>query len=220
MSDPAVVQELLKNHFSVKDNTWSIDSQGVVSVKGNVEAIGEMPNRKLPIKFGKVTGNFILQAVGCLDLEGCPTEVGGDFSCSMNVIYGDTRGGSSSDLTQLDNLTQLDSLKGGPRRVGGSWNIGMNAIPSLQHMPAEIGYNTSNCAVDLSWEKHYSVLPLVTNKVNISNYSDLGVEGAPDDLRKILFKYMNKPTAAARQSAALACAAELIRAGYREAARM
>ena len=41
---------------------------------------------KLPVKFGKVSGNFDCCKNNLTTLEGCPDYVGGDFSCWNNKL--------------------------------------------------------------------------------------------------------------------------------------
>jgi hypothetical protein len=41
---------------------------------------------KLPVKFGKVSGNFWCSMNKLTTLEGCPDYVGGDFACDGNKL--------------------------------------------------------------------------------------------------------------------------------------
>jgi len=64
----------------------------------------------LPIKFGKVNGNFYCSGNPLTSLIGAPREVGGNFYCDNN---------------------QLTSLDGAPREVGGDFNCLFNKLKSL-----------------------------------------------------------------------------------------
>jgi hypothetical protein len=64
---------------------WSINSEGLVDVDGDVDLSYELYNsgiKKIPLNFGKVTGNFICKNNELTSLEGSPREVGGDFNCN------------------------------------------------------------------------------------------------------------------------------------------
>ena len=55
---------------------YTINEDGTVYVDGNV-SLYERNLSKLPLKFGRVTGNFYCQSNKLTTLEGCPQEVGG-----------------------------------------------------------------------------------------------------------------------------------------------
>jgi hypothetical protein len=66
---------------------------------------------KFPIKFGKVSGEFIILESGLTTLEGCPSYIGGDFSCTGN---------------------RLTSLEGCPSYVGGKFGCSRNKLTTLK----------------------------------------------------------------------------------------
>jgi hypothetical protein len=78
--------------------TWSVNSQGLVDVQGNVLCYREGLEDFLGIKFGKVSEDFNCWDNQLRTLEGSPREVGGHFDCSDN---------------------QLISLEGGPEVILG-----------------------------------------------------------------------------------------------------
>jgi len=88
---------------------YTINPDGTVDVNGHVYLISEGLT-KSPLKFGKVTGNFVCTYNKLITLEGGPREVGGDFNCSYN---------------------QLTSLEGSPREVTGDFNCHNNPIYSV-----------------------------------------------------------------------------------------
>jgi hypothetical protein len=88
---------------------YTINPDGTVDVNGHVYLISEGLT-KSPLKFGKVTGNFVCTYNKLITLEGAPREVGGDFNCSYN---------------------QLTSLEGSPREVTGDFNCHNNPIYSV-----------------------------------------------------------------------------------------
>jgi hypothetical protein len=88
---------------------WTLNTDGTVDVDANVYLCNELS--KLPLKFGRVTGNFYCHNNNLTSLEGCPTEIGGDFWCYNN---------------------QLTSLEGCPREIGGSFWCYNNQLTSLK----------------------------------------------------------------------------------------
>ena len=97
-----------------KIRNWSINSEGLVDVDGDVDLSYELYNsgiKKIPFNFGKVTGNFICQRNDLKSLEGSPREVGGDFNCEMNI---------------------LTNLKGAPQSVGGDFKCSSWSLLSLE----------------------------------------------------------------------------------------
>jgi hypothetical protein len=85
---------------------WSINSDGLVDVDGSV-FLNHKRLTKLPLKFGKVTGDFSCVRNKLTTLKGCPNTVDGYFSCNYN------------------NLTSLEFC---PRRVGGEFCCARNNI--------------------------------------------------------------------------------------------
>jgi hypothetical protein len=75
---------------------YTINEDGTVDVDGNVY-LSYKKLSKLPLKFGRVTGNFYCHKNQLTTLEGCPREVGRDFFCTNN---------------------KLTTLEGCPREVG------------------------------------------------------------------------------------------------------
>ena len=96
---------------------YTINGDGTVDVDGDVD----LYNRgltKLPLKFGKVSGNFYCSYNKFTTLEGCPREVVGDFYCHRN---------------------QLTTLEGCPKEVGGSFDCSHNQLTTLEGCPGEVG---------------------------------------------------------------------------------
>ncbi len=96
---------------------WTINPDGAVDVEGNVD-LANKGLRKLPLKFGRVTGYFDCSHNQLTSLEGCPPEIREAFWCYNN---------------------QLTSLEGCPREIGGSFWCYNNKLTSLEGCPREIG---------------------------------------------------------------------------------
>ena len=90
---------------------------GLVNVNGNVNLMMKKL-KKLPLKFGVVTGSFRCEYNELTSLEGAPNKVGGGFNCGDN---------------------KLINLEGGPKEVGGDFNCSYNEITSLKGGPSEVG---------------------------------------------------------------------------------
>ena len=97
--------------------TWSVNSEGLVDIKGGFFCVGERIEDFLGIRFGKVSGYFWCFDNQLRTLEGSPREVGEGFYC-----YGN----------------QLRTLEGAPREVGGDFNCGINPLISLEGAPEVI----------------------------------------------------------------------------------
>jgi hypothetical protein len=75
---------------------WSITNHGRVNVYVDVN-LSELELTKLPLRFGKVAGDFDCYNNYLTTLEGAPQKVDGDFICSRNY---------------------LTTLEGAPKKVG------------------------------------------------------------------------------------------------------
>ena len=97
---------------------WSINSEGLVDVDGDVNLVNK-DLLELPLKFGRVNGNFHCNGNNLKSLSGSPKWVGGIFDCYYNL---------------------LTSLEGGPKEVSGHFDCGNNHLTSLIGAP-EVGNN-------------------------------------------------------------------------------
>ena len=86
---------------------------GLVNVLGDVD-ISDREITRIPVKFGRVEGNFDCHSNQLTHLEGAPRSVGGDFGCSNN---------------------QLTHLEGAPRSVGGNFYCNDNQLASFKGIP-------------------------------------------------------------------------------------
>ena len=75
---------------------YTINSDGTVDVDDNV-SLSYKRLTKLPLRFGKVSGDFNFHNNNLISLEGCPESVGVSFACNYN---------------------KLTTLKGCPQSVG------------------------------------------------------------------------------------------------------
>lgn len=117
--EPLITLKTLKeaelNEYGIKN--YTINEDGTIDVNGDVY-LGVKKLKKIPFKFGIVTGDFDLYFNQLTSLEGAPRIVGGNFGCDSN---------------------RLKDLKGSPEEVGGNFNCYNNILTSIYGMPLEIG---------------------------------------------------------------------------------
>jgi hypothetical protein len=106
---------LNRYHIKITGN-YEIRADGLIDINGSVKLCGNL--FKLPLKFNRVTGDFICKSISLTLLRGCPKFVGGTFDCSDN---------------------NLNSLVGGPDFVNGSYNCSENKLITLKGCAKEVG---------------------------------------------------------------------------------
>jgi hypothetical protein len=114
---------------------YTINGDGTVDVDGNVD-IFKRNLSKLPLKFGRVTGNFYCHSNKLTTLEGCPKEVGGSFHCSDN---------------------KLTTLEGCPKEVGYNFYCHNNQITIIN---SELEFVKINGDFDIEYNPIYEVYKL------------------------------------------------------------
>jgi len=112
--------DLLKYLYGIIGDI-TVNSNGELDVNGDVN-ISYKYLTEIPVKFGKVTGNFNCQGNNLTTLKNAPNWVGGSFDCCHN------------------NLTSLEFA---PSYVGGSFYCYKNNLTSLEFAPSEVGKNFS-----------------------------------------------------------------------------
>ena len=91
----------------VCDGSWKLNSDGEVDVDGSVY-MSYMNLKEIPVKFGRVKGDFLCSDNQLTSLKNAPTSIGASFSCSKN---------------------QLTSLKNAPKTiVGGRFYCSKNNL--------------------------------------------------------------------------------------------
>ncbi len=64
---------------------WALNENGKVDVGGDVK-MNDMNLTEIPVKFGRVDGNFDCSNNNLKTLKNCPDYVGGDFRCNFNKL--------------------------------------------------------------------------------------------------------------------------------------
>lgn len=182
--------ELEKSLIRLNIQNYHIREDGLVDVKGDVDC-SNTDFRKLPIKFGKVDGNFDCgRNSNLITLEGSPEWVGGWFSCYL--------------------CSKLKSLKGGPKKVLGNFYCHNNSsLESLDYLPKEFGTISGG-------QLHLLNVPKVKDYLkifDIKNIESVVLDEERSKLSKILNKYLPKRDM-------LNCQDELIEAGLEEYAEI
>ena len=98
---------------------YTINTDGSVDVDGDV-SLSSRELTKLPLKFGRVSGNFKCRHNQLTTLEGSPESVGGTFDCCNN---------------------HLTTLEGAPERVGRDFYCDNNQLTIIEGEPREVGGN-------------------------------------------------------------------------------
>jgi hypothetical protein len=136
-SDPNGVLTKEQHDFLLEavSGEWKVNEKGLVDINGYIDLSGgrsyshRSAMKKLPVKFGVVTGRFSLSGAYELEsLEGSPYEVGGDFG--------------------IVNCRKITSLEGGPKKVGGDYTCtGCDSLTNLKGAPEVVpGYfSCSEC---------------------------------------------------------------------------
>ncbi len=116
ITDPIEVKKYAR-HLGIKVKDMKISKSGVLDVDSDVVLTSKL-YKIIPIKFGKVTGDFMIDDNQLTSLENCPSFVGGDFFCFGN---------------------QLTSLQYGPEWVGGEYSATSNMLTNFDGVAKNIG---------------------------------------------------------------------------------
>ena len=142
---------------------YTINPDGSIDVNGgmNLNFNGRKLDR-LPLKFGRVNGNFYCSHNKLTTLEGCPSYVGRYFSCSHN---------------------QLTSLEGGPKEVGSGFSCNNNKLTTLKGGPKEVGVNfdcSYNPLPDLIRKNNKYIIDILKFQ---DDYSIWNIDGSLNEYR-------------------------------------
>lgn len=207
VTDPKEVKKLLKEYFQVH-GAVQVRPTGVVDVTGSVDLKPDikLPNNRLPIQFGDVSGSFGFNSYSTLEtLAGSPHSVGATFDCALTGV-GSLAGAPQKVGGEVDvRFCELKNFVGGPQQVGRNYWGRRNPIMSLEGLPDLI---PGELDFELTPGLHI-LRSLVAEKVD-TMHSAHSVEAVND----ILNKYVGQGKAGA-----LKAAGELIKAGYKEHAR-
>lgn len=217
--------------MSTQQPLWSdqyeIDHQGLIHVfNTNIYSVRASETGRLPVRFGEIVGDFRVNNMGLTTLEGAPTVVSGWFSCvqnkltsllhcpkscmrlmcSHNKLTSLTHASEVDDAILCDNnqLTDLSSVP--PVEY---LDVEYNPIQNFQNTPSHIE------RLDITWHEHLPLLGLLSaQRVDIFDPESGEIM---ERLTQIINAYTTQE--GSMKSKMIKCAAELIRAGYKENAR-
>ena len=170
----------------------STNSDGTVDINDDVDLSG-MKLENLPMKFGRVAGNFICFNNRLVSIEGAPTEVGGDFNCSENRIVS-LKGAPSKVVGEFNcSENHITSLEGAPASVGGTFDCSNNKLKSLEGAPEVVGRDFK-CSINQLTSLTGSPLKVKGNFY--CNHNRLkSLSGAPTEVRASFYCNNNLLTA-------------------------
>ena len=122
---------------------YTINPDGSIDVDGDVRLI-YMGLDKLPLRFNRVSGNFICARNRLTSLEGSPKYVGEFFDCANNQL--ENLEGSPKEVGSdfYCNYNKLTSLNGCSEFIGGGFYCQNNSLSTLDGIPLRI-QDTLNC---------------------------------------------------------------------------
>jgi hypothetical protein len=155
VTDPIEIITKLNRYKKVK---YTLNKDNSIDVEGDVDLLHRNLT-EMPVKFGKVTGNFNCSSNELTSLKGCPITVTGDFYCSFNKLTSLKHGPITvsgdfycfrNQLTSLEHcpitvkrnfdcsINELTSLKGCPITIKRNFDCSINELTSLEHCPTTI----------------------------------------------------------------------------------
>ena len=190
---------------------WSINSEGLVDVSGDVFLIepGQYPSlgykgSRLPLDFGHISGDFTCDFGNLTTLQGAPKTVDGNFSCrgnkltSLEGVPQKIKGRFECKYNNLETLeggpkyvggTQYDcsgnnlrNLKGSPKVARGSFICANNKLTSLEGAPEEV-WGSFLCNNNKTLTSLKGGPRKVTHGFFCQDNSLLSLEGAPEDVK-------------------------------------
>jgi hypothetical protein len=136
--DQTEIEELLKEYFKIT-GTPTINPDGTVDITGDCSLKSDKKVNQLPVKFGKVSGNFDCSHNQLTSLVGAPQSVGGYFDCGYNKLTSLIGAPQSVGGYFSCHRNQLTSLVGSPQSVGGYFSCYFNQLTSLEGAPQSVG---------------------------------------------------------------------------------
>lgn len=208
-----IKSRVLRNFLVPYGVKLDVDQEGRVHVRGPTHSTIKLINRKitqLPVEFGTVEGSFEVTQTALTTLKGSPSRVTGSFACGA---------------------CQLDSLEGGPDWVGGWYDCHRNQLTNLEGCASHVGHTLDArhnpltslnglpervFQVMVTWSKSLPLLPLLSVPERRIDAPDQD----PSDRSEPPWTVILDKYAGQGNKGVLKAAAELIKAGYRDNARL
>lgn len=203
---------------------YVIDIDGAVHVNSSILMFKSTPDRMLPVQFAVVDGSCILADRQLKSLRGAPHTVNGDFDCSYNALttlqYAPTTiGANASFRCENNKLTSLAHAPANAAELVCNNNLltnlsdappcymlwaTENPFTSFKHTPDHIS------ELVISYNENLPLLGLLSVK-KIEFEHDPDNDKQSKQVEEILNKYTGQGKAGQ-----LKCAAELVRAGFKQ----
>lgn len=134
------IEHIIKRYHIKLDRYTYRD--GVVDVRGSV-MLTDTALHKLPIKFGRVDGDFYCHGNKLQTLKGAPAIVGGDFNCANNRLTSLKEAPKQVGGNFSCHENALTTLKGSPQHIFGNFNAFLNKLTTLEGAPKIVEKNCS-----------------------------------------------------------------------------
>lgn len=241
------VQRVLAERFQVYGDVIIHPETLVVDVHGGIKMKVRSP--EFGVQFGEVYGDFICITNGLKTLKGAPHRVGRDFRCDNNLLQSleyapqhvsgnfiCNQNGELSNLIHAPKYVGMDficaeckltSLMGSPMDIKGNFNCSFNHLTTLAHAPQTVlswfecmgnplknmlGAPLNMGSIQISYQPQLPLLRCLNAQLDIVLYDDY--QTVPKEVQDILLRYLGSD-----RKGMLKCAAELLKAGYKENAR-
>lgn len=156
-------EESLKIYLDYLNLTnYKINDDLSIDVDGDVD-ISQKNLTKIPIKFGKVAGNFICNGNILTNLVNSPKEVGGSFVCDSNHLKSLHNSPRIVNGDFYANNNEIETLRGCPEFIGGIFSMYGNKLKQIDFYP-----KTVVGGLDLSYNLYLKSLEGLPNRVSYS----------------------------------------------------
>lgn len=115
---------------------YNINEDNTVDVFQNVRI--QTHQEECPVKFGKVTGDFIINHCGLKSLKNMPSIVQGTFDCSENDIKNLVGGPLTVMRNYFCSHSGLITLEGVPEYIYGDLDISENLLTNFKWAPKSV----------------------------------------------------------------------------------
>ena len=164
-----------------KIENYKITKDGVI-VYGDVN-IKYLTYKRLPIKFYKILGDFIINTGILENLDNCPEYVEGNFDCSYNNLKLLTNGPRVVKLKYNCSHNYLENLYGSPVEVN-DFDCSHNKLTNLLYGPS-IATGDFNCSFNSI--KNLKEAPIsVLGVFNFSDNKITTLKGMPRDVKRVI----------------------------------
>lgn len=117
----------------------TINEDGSVDYRADVN-LNDCNLEELPIKFGKIDGDFTCSNNHLKTLKNAPHTIAGDFTCTKNQLSNLKYGPTNVGRGYYCGFNNLVSLEGAPKIAKGNFDCTHNNLITLEHGPEIVGW--------------------------------------------------------------------------------